>query len=58
MVSDEKNGYLHFTQEEYIYIYDQVKQSDPTIWSFSYSENREGYWNSEKLWTSQIKMAK
>ena len=25
---DEKNGYLHFTQEEY----DQVKQSDPTIW--------------------------
>ena len=54
---DEKNGYLCFTQEEY----DQVKQSDPTIWMdarafLEYGENREGYWNSEKF-MDQIKMA-
>ena len=45
---DEKNGFLHLTQEEY----DQAKQSDSNIWIeartfLEYGDNQEGYWNSE-----------
>ena len=41
---NEKNGFLHLTQEEC----DQAKQSNPNIWVeaqayLEYGENREGY---------------
>ena len=60
MVSDfieEKEGYLHLTDEEY----ESAKKKDPTIrkyaWQFlEYGETKEGYWTSEKF-MKQIKEA-
>ena len=60
MVSDfieEKNGYLQLTDAEY----EQAKQSHPNIKRqarvfLEYSENKEGYWTSERF-MAQIKDA-
>lgn len=53
MVSDfieEKEGYLHLTDEEY----ESAKKKDPTIRKYAqqfleYGETKEGYWTSEKF---------